>query len=61
MPPESQTENPPGSAASFVDQVLPQAVRRFYNTYLYLLEKPVLLHNEQVGPELVLLVPSKIF
>ena len=61
MPPEPQTENPSGSAASFVDQALPQAVRRFLNIYLSLLEKPALLHTEQVSPESVLLVPRKIF
>ena len=61
MPPESQTENPPGSAASFVDQALLQAVRRFLNIYLSLLERLVLLHIEQVNPEFALLVPRKIF
>jgi len=61
MPTEFQTENPAVSVASFVDQALPQAVRRFLNIYLSLLEKPALLHNEQVNPESVLLVPRKIF
>jgi|ETN07SMinimDraft_1059922.scaffolds.fasta_scaffold566270_2 hypothetical protein len=61
MPSELQAENPSGSAASFVDQVLLQAVRRFLNIYLSLLEKLALLHSEQVSPESVLLVPRKIF
>jgi len=61
MPPESQTENPSESAASFVGQAVHQAVRRFLNTYLSQLERPVHLHIEQVSPEFVLLVPRKIF
>ena len=61
MPPEAQSESPSGSAASFVDQVPLQAVHRFLNTYLHLLETLVHLHIEQVNPEVFLLVPRKIF